>query len=84
MVSKSLIFLVKSFMGNLYRHLAIFTWSHWLYYPQSRQKLFKRKIDPTEYNKYRMNEKLDLNVGISLVKYKIVEAFYIIEGVFLK
>ena len=28
-VSKSLIFLVKSFLGNFYRHLAIFYWSHW-------------------------------------------------------
>ena len=25
----SLIFLVKSFLGNYYRHLAIFFWSHW-------------------------------------------------------
>ena len=29
-VSKYIIFLVKSFLGNLYRHLAIFFWSHWL------------------------------------------------------
>ena len=28
-VSKSLIFLVKSFLGNFYKHLAIFYWSHW-------------------------------------------------------
>ena len=28
-VSKSLIFLVKSFLGNFYRHLATFYWSHW-------------------------------------------------------
>ena len=28
-MSKSLIFLVKSFLGNFYRHLAIFFWSHW-------------------------------------------------------
>ena len=27
-VSKSLIFLVKSFLGNFYRHLATFYWSH--------------------------------------------------------
>ena len=27
-VSKSLIFLVKSFLGNFYRHLAFFYWSH--------------------------------------------------------
>ena len=27
-VSKSIIFLVKSFLGNFYRHLAIFFWSH--------------------------------------------------------
>ena len=27
-VSKSLIFLVKSFLGKFYRHLAIFIWSH--------------------------------------------------------
>ena len=27
-VSKSLIFLVKSFLGNFYRLLAIFYWSH--------------------------------------------------------
>ena len=27
-VSKSIIFLVKSFLGNFYRHLAIFYWSH--------------------------------------------------------
>ena len=29
-VSKSLIFLVKSFLGNFYKHLAIFIWSHCL------------------------------------------------------
>ena len=29
-LSKSLIFLVKSFLGNFYRHLAIFYWSHCL------------------------------------------------------
>ena len=28
-VSKSFIFLVKSFLGHFYRHLAIFYWSHW-------------------------------------------------------
>ena len=28
-VSKSIIFLVKSFLGNFYRHLATFYWSHW-------------------------------------------------------
>ena len=27
-VSKTIIFLVKSFLGNFYRHLAIFFWSH--------------------------------------------------------
>ena len=26
---KSLIFLAKSFLGNFYRHLATFYWSHW-------------------------------------------------------
>ena len=29
-MSKSVIFLVKSFMGNFYRHLAIIFWLHWL------------------------------------------------------
>ena len=29
-MSKSIIFLVKSFLGNFYRHLAIFFWSHWV------------------------------------------------------
>ena len=29
-VSKSIIFLVKSFLGNFYRHLATFYWSQWL------------------------------------------------------
>ena len=29
-VSKSIIFLVKSFLGDFYRHLAIFFWSHWV------------------------------------------------------
>ena len=31
-ISKSFIFLVKSYLGNFYRHLAIFIWSHcpWL------------------------------------------------------
>ena len=28
-LSKSFIFLVKPFLGNFYRHLAIFFWSHW-------------------------------------------------------
>ena len=32
-VSKSLIFLVNSFLGNFYRHLAIFYWSHWSHSP---------------------------------------------------
>ena len=30
-VSKSFIFLVKSFLGNFLRHLANFIWSHWLF-----------------------------------------------------
>ena len=29
-VSKYFILLVKSFLGNFYRHLATFYWSHWL------------------------------------------------------
>ena len=29
-LSKSFNFLVKSFLGNFYRHLATFYWSHWL------------------------------------------------------
>ena len=29
-VSKSIIFLMKSFLGNFNRHLVIFFWSHWL------------------------------------------------------
>ena len=29
-VSKSLIFLVKSFLGNFYKHLVTFYWSHCL------------------------------------------------------
>ena len=32
-LSKSFIFLLKSFLGNLYRYLAIFIWSHWLQIP---------------------------------------------------
>ena len=32
-VSISLIFLVKSFLGNFYRHLATVYWSHWDYLP---------------------------------------------------
>ena len=35
-VSKSLIFLVKSFFGKFYRHLAIFYWSHWFYWQNGR------------------------------------------------
>ena len=31
-MSKSLIILVKSFLGNFYRLLAIFYWSHWLFW----------------------------------------------------
>ena len=31
-MSKSIIFLVKSFLGNFCRHLAIFIWSHWLWH----------------------------------------------------
>ena len=30
-VSISFIFLVKWFLGNFYRHLAIFIWSHWMW-----------------------------------------------------
>ena len=30
-VSKSFIFLVKSFSGYFYRHLATFYWSHWIH-----------------------------------------------------
>ena len=29
-VSKSFIFLLKSFLGNFCRHLATFYWSHWV------------------------------------------------------
>ena len=32
-VSKAFIFLLKSFLGNFYRHLATFYWSHWLLPP---------------------------------------------------
>ena len=35
-MSKSYIFLMKSFLGNFYRHLAIFFWSHW---PQSQRTI---------------------------------------------
>ena len=35
-MSKSIIFLVESFLGNFYRHLAIFFWSHWLCHNSSR------------------------------------------------
>ena len=31
-VSKSLIFVVKSFLGNFNRHFAIFYWSHWMHH----------------------------------------------------
>ena len=46
-VSKSLIFLVKSFLGNFYRHLAIFIWSHWsttVFCKGRRMKWFCKKI----------------------------------------
>ena len=45
-VSKSLIFLVKSFLGNFYRHLATFYWSHWSE-PENVNILRKRMYLPT-------------------------------------
>ena len=32
-MAKSFIFLVKSVLGNFYRNLAIFIWSHWVHHP---------------------------------------------------
>ena len=45
-VSKSFIFLVKSFLGNFYRHLAIFVWSHcwWSSYWWNRSSVGKEEI----------------------------------------
>ena len=40
-VSKCLIFLVKSFLGNFYRFLAIFKWSHWLRQTKITDDCFK-------------------------------------------
>ena len=37
-VLKSIIFPVKSFLGNFYRHLAIYFWSHWLQWPSKQNK----------------------------------------------
>ena len=37
-VSKSIIFIVKSLLGNFYWHLAIFFWSHWLPPISSRER----------------------------------------------
>ena len=39
-VSKSIIFLVKSFLGNFYRYLAIFIWSHCLWGNSRRKGAF--------------------------------------------
>ena len=41
-VSKSLNFQVKSFLGNFYRHLATFYWSHW--YGPTKGFLFHRWV----------------------------------------
>ena len=38
-------FLVKSFLGNFYRHLAIFFWSHWCCRYNSRVILTKNCLD---------------------------------------
>ena len=49
-VSKSLIFLVKSFLGNFYRYLATFYWSHW---PWPRMGLSSREgssVEPSMRN----------------------------------
>ena len=43
-VSKSIIFIVKPFLGNFYRHLAIFIWSHWF-----EPKTVKRHFLYVEY-----------------------------------
>ena len=46
-VSKSLIFLVKLFWRDFYRHLAIFYWSHWsrhYYYHSSPERLRSKRF----------------------------------------
>ena len=42
-MSKFIIFLVTSFLGKFYRHLAIFFWSHWLRVKSDAWKQMKRK-----------------------------------------
>ena len=54
-VLKSIIFLVKSFLGNFYRNLAIFFWSHW---PHLNIFVFiyfhRRQVKPAYYRKGRL------------------------------
>ena len=50
-VSKSWIFLVKSFLGNFYGHLVIFYWSHWLLAGFERFDWFKQSNYPPDNSK---------------------------------
>ena len=47
-VSKSLIFLIKSFLGNFYKHLAIFYWSHCLKLKKAESSPVQTHIEPSE------------------------------------
>ena len=52
-VSKSIIFLVKSFLGNFYRHLAIFSGHPAKDTSHSHVKCFLDDDDDSVYNQYR-------------------------------
>ena len=47
-VSKSFIFLVKPFLGNFYRILAIFIWSHWYQVDWRGYNAFKGKFHQSQ------------------------------------
>ena len=48
-----IIFLVKSFLGNFYRHLALFFWSHWL--ATSKAVFFKNGLFFVYFRSFQTN-----------------------------
>ena len=68
-VSKSLIFLVNSFFGNFYRHLAIFIWSHW------SPTLIARPGFIYSHNVISLNNTLGVGSRLLFMRYDNVTAY---------
>ena len=61
-MSKSLIFLVKTFLGNFYRHLATFCWSHWPHSNNTNDKIkqFCTKLEGLQNIGYQSEPNINL------------------------